>query len=37
MGREFYEESSSEFQNFIFGNTGKRLPIFGAEFFVNAP
>jgi protein involved in polysaccharide export with SLBB domain len=35
--REFHEESSSEFQNFILDNTGKMLPIFGAEFFVNAP
>jgi protein involved in polysaccharide export with SLBB domain len=27
----------SEFQKFIEDNTGKVLPIFGAEFFVNAP
>ncbi|PQO94914.1 polysaccharide export protein [Massilia phosphatilytica] len=27
----------SEFQKFIFDNTGQVLPIFGAEFFANAP
>jgi protein involved in polysaccharide export with SLBB domain len=27
----------SEFQKFISGNTGQVLPIFGAEFFANAP
>lgn len=27
----------SEFQNFIYYSTGKNLPVFGAEFFLNAP
>jgi protein involved in polysaccharide export with SLBB domain len=31
------EKVPSEFQSFISENTGKLLPIFGAEFFANAP
>ncbi|MDQ2820248.1 MAG: SLBB domain-containing protein [Pseudomonadota bacterium] len=28
---------ASEFQKFVFDNTGTQLPVFGAEFFANAP
>jgi protein involved in polysaccharide export with SLBB domain len=31
------KEPPSEFQKFIFENTGKSLPIFGSKFFSNAP
>lgn len=31
------EAPNSEFQKFILENTGKSLPLFGAEFFANAP
>ncbi|GAB3414914.1 SLBB domain-containing protein [Massilia agilis] len=31
------ESGTSEFQKFIAENTGQSLPIFGAEFFANAP
>lgn len=31
------EKEPSEFQKFIYDNTGKLLPVFGAEFFANAP
>jgi protein involved in polysaccharide export with SLBB domain len=31
------DKEPSEFQKFIADNTGKLLPIFGAEFFVNTP
>jgi protein involved in polysaccharide export with SLBB domain len=31
------EKEPSEFQKFIADNTGKLLPIFGSEFFVNTP
>lgn len=30
-------EPSSEFQKFLLDNTGKTLPVFGTEFFANAP
>jgi len=31
------EKEPSEFQKFVYDNTGKLLPVFGAEFFANAP
>lgn len=34
---ESVKAASSEFQKFVFDNTGTQLPVFGAEFFANAP
>ena len=34
---EFQESRPSEFQKFVFDNTGTTIPIFGSEFFANAP
>nr|WP_229481960.1 SLBB domain-containing protein [Massilia sp. JS1662] len=36
-GQDDFERAPSEFQKFIADNTGKLLPIFGAEFFANSP
>jgi protein involved in polysaccharide export with SLBB domain len=36
-GHNDFDKAPSEFQKFIEDNTGKLLPIFGAEFFANSP